>query len=164
MISIKNLHLNPLGVHFLYQKNVLYGTKVDKPLAVTNNLFLGNNEKQITVVVNDADHKHISETELEFVTNILTACKLSIADIAIVNMHNGAINWTTLKEQTKATTLLLFGVDPINFGMPILFEKYHVQNYDGTVCLYSNDLANIATDKDNKAKLWKALQQIFLKK
>src|SRR5688500_6616375 len=47
--------------------------------------ILGNNKKQITVVVNCPNDVFVPEADLQFLTKMLGACKLNMADVAIVN-------------------------------------------------------------------------------
>ena len=50
--------------------------------------WLGENKKKILVVVKYQDAVHIPDNDLQFLTSMLTACKLSLADVAIINLHN----------------------------------------------------------------------------
>src|SRR5690242_1891444 len=49
---------------------------------------LGNNQKQILIVVRYEDSPILPDTALNLLTNMLNACKLSLDDVAIVNFHN----------------------------------------------------------------------------
>ena len=50
--------------------------------------WLGNNQKNILIVVRYNDIVHLPDDELKFLTGILTACKLSLDDVAIINTNN----------------------------------------------------------------------------
>ena len=55
----------------------------------------------------------LPDKELNFLTSILTACKLSLADIAIVNQYtNKQGNMQETLEKLEARQVLLFGVPP----------------------------------------------------
>ena len=57
-----------------------------KPVDTTPYKMLGNNKKQITVVVNCPQDVFLAEGDLQFLTKMLDACKLNMADVAIVNL------------------------------------------------------------------------------
>src|SRR5690349_9560724 len=50
--------------------------------------YLGENKKNILIVVEYRDAVYLPDEELSFLTNMLSACKLSLADVAIVNRNN----------------------------------------------------------------------------
>src|SRR5882724_10092740 len=50
--------------------------------------YLGDNKKNILVVVDYRDAGFLPDEELSFLTSMLSACKLSLADVAIVNRSN----------------------------------------------------------------------------
>jgi hypothetical protein len=123
---------------------------------------LGANEKNILIVVNYNNIVFIPDEELEFLTSILKACKLSLNDVAIVNTNNNPVDG--YKEYTKQFTskiVLLFGVDPLSFGLPINFPEFQVQSLTNTVFLYSPSLSECMANKLLKSKLWVSLQRIF---
>ena len=45
----------------------------------------GSNNRQIAILVDDKSNVFIGEKELEFLTNILKACKLSLQDVALIS-------------------------------------------------------------------------------
>ena len=50
--------------------------------------FLGEHLKKIIVLVNDPTAVYLNETDLGLLSSILNACKLNLADIALVNIAN----------------------------------------------------------------------------
>jgi len=46
---------------------------------------LGNNQKQVLILVNYTDSQVISDPELSFLLTILNACKLTLNDVVILN-------------------------------------------------------------------------------
>ena len=70
------------------QKNIEEGLKEVKKL------YLGNYEKRIIVLVNDADNIYLSDESLRFLSGILNACKLNLAHIAVINFNNNALSFS----------------------------------------------------------------------
>jgi hypothetical protein len=124
--------------------------------------FLGNNKKQVVVIVNYADSMHLPDTQLNFLTSILTACKLSLDDIAIVNMSNiDSINFKNLFKQIPAQSVLLFDVATESLSLPLNFPNFQVQFFDNINYLTSPSLDIIEKDKALKTQLWNSLKKLF---
>src|SRR5262245_60602869 len=65
--------------------------------------WLGNNQKNILIVVRYADVVHLPDDELNFLTGMLTACKLSLDDVAIINTCNyERLNYKDMITQFKS--------------------------------------------------------------
>src|SRR6187397_1557888 len=114
-MSLNDIHL-PSGTIADFYKNVLIEpsqsiarieAKQTKQKDSTS--FLGNNKKQVVIMVNYEDAVHIPDAQLIFLTSILTACKLNLDDIAIINFakSSGKSSKELLKE-VPAKSVLLF--------------------------------------------------------
>lgn len=124
--------------------------------------FLGNNKKQVVVIVNYADAVHLPDAQLNFLTSILTACKLSLDDIAIVNIgHTEEINFRTIFKEVPAQSALLFGVSTESLLLPLNFPNFQVQFFDNINYLTSPTLDLIESDKSLKTQLWTSLKKLF---
>jgi hypothetical protein len=123
---------------------------------------LGNNHKNILIVVNHSDVTHLPDEELGFLTSILSACKLDLGDVAIVNMNNySEHNYKDFLDHFKSKTVLLFGYGPISFGLPVDFPHFQVQALNNCTFLSSPPLSERNTDSLFKSKLWVSLKRIF---
>jgi hypothetical protein len=124
--------------------------------------YLGDNKKNILLVVNHPGITHLPDDELSFITAILSACKLDLGDVAIANRNNyPAYNYKDFTGYFNSRTLLLFGIGPVDFGLPVDFPQFQVQSVAKTTFLYSPALKDINNDKLFKSKLWVCLQRIF---
>lgn len=123
---------------------------------------LGNNQQRILVLVNVSDAVFLSDESLGFLTGILSACKLSMADIALVNLyHYPDIPYQTLLTDFKSRIVLLFDKDPASFGLPMNFPHYQLQAFNGNTFLYAPSLQDLEKDKVEKSKLWVSLKRLF---
>ena len=87
--------------------------------------YLGNNQQNILIIVKHNDCVHLPDHELQFLTGILAACKLSLADVAIVNLNNyPGITYKELNKQFNSKTVFLFGTRPASFGLPLNFPPF----------------------------------------
>lgn len=124
--------------------------------------WLGENRKNILVVVNHHDAVYLPDKELQFLTNMLTACKLSLADVAIVNLeHQPHKQYKEITSQFNSKVALLFDVEPAAFGLPINFPFYQIQPFANCSFLYAPSLTTLENDKVEKSKLWVILRRLF---
>jgi hypothetical protein len=128
--------------------------------------ILGNNKKQITVVVNCPNDVFVPEADLQFLTKMLGACKLNMADVAIANHATAAIAIERIKVQLQPKYVLLFGVEPGTIQLPISFPSFKEQPYAGTTYLFTPALSELNLETEDakvlKRKLWDCLKRIFL--
>jgi len=127
--------------------------------------YLGQNQKNITVVVNTDEAAIISDSDLTFLSNILKACGFNLGDIAIVNKHNQEIQFTTIREQLSANNILLFNVDPLHIGLPFTIPQFQVQPYADSTIMTAPALAVLSQPTEEsrllKTKLWMSLKRVF---
>lgn len=175
-MSLNHIQLTNQHLSSLYQ-DVLIETKISNPLPVPSPKessptpvksmipalkYLGNNAKNITILVNHATVPYLSDGELSFLTNILSACKLSLADVAIVNIHSVEEEAIESVFQTlNSHSILLFGIAPLSIGLPINFPQFQLQPFNKRTYIYSPTLKELEADKTLKLKLWNNLKTLF---
>ncbi len=128
--------------------------------------YWGHNEKQIAILLKDKSADYLSEEVLQFLTNILKACSLTLNDIAIVNIYQQKnINYNQLKEKLSINTCVSFGITPAEIDIFSSFSLFEVGIYDNISFVFAPELmemnANTSESKILKAKLWKSLQKLF---
>jgi hypothetical protein len=126
---------------------------------------LGNNRRHITILIHAPDSPFLPDNQLAFLTKILEACRLTLADVAIVNNAVAPITITELKQQLQPKIILLFGPEPSALRLPINFPAFRPQDYDGCTYLSSPGLDQLVSNTEEgkllKSKLWICLQTIF---
>ncbi len=122
---------------------------------------LGENRKKVLVLTQDEAHPFASDEDLRFLTEILSACKLSLADIALVNFANRKETLSILRKEFDPLKVISFGVGPDDLGMPIRFPEFQVQSYSGLQFIASPTLKELSADKLLKSKLWVSLRKLF---
>jgi hypothetical protein len=124
--------------------------------------YLGNNQRNILIVVNYETAVHLPDEELSFLTNMLAACKLSLGDTAIINMNNyKETSYKDFLAEFKSKIVFLFGIEPTVFGLPVSFPYFQVQNLANCTFLYAPTLEEQRKDALLKSKLWVSLRIIF---
>lgn len=124
--------------------------------------WLGENNKNVLILVSYSGVVHLPDEQLQFLTTILSACKLSLADVAIVNLPNQPHqDYKEILAQFKSRVALLLDIEPASFGLPMSFPHYQIQPYAGCSFLYSPSLKELEEDKVQKTKLWVCLKRLF---
>ncbi len=123
---------------------------------------LGNNLKNILIIVDYPASAHLPDEELSFLTNMLSACKLSLDDVAVINLNNYTEKvYKPLVAHFNAQIVMLFGVAPRTLSMPLEFPLYQVQSFAGTTYLYAQAMEERHTDSLLKSRLWVSLRTLF---
>lgn len=123
---------------------------------------LGNNEKKVLVLVSHSTVVFLPDEELKFLTGILAACKLSIADVSIVNLHHApGTGYKDLLNQFNSTRMLLFGLEPEAIRLPLSFPDFQLQSFNGCTYHWCPDLGKMENDRDLKTRLWNNLKKLF---
>ena len=159
-MSLNNISLPPSLLADLYP-NVLVQSQTgavpeEKPVP-----FLGKNQKQILILVNQKEAAYLPEKELQFLTAVLSACQLDLSHVAVVN-------WALLEEKSLAVLqrqlspqkLLLLDVRPEEAGLPP-GQLYAVQARGELEFVVAPALAEIEKTRQAKGNLWAALKQLF---
>ena len=125
--------------------------------------FLGENRKNIVFVVNNDKEKFVSNEEMEVLNNLLTACKMTLGDISLLNFYPlRDINYEIITEQFKAKYILLFGISCAQLGLPFNIPDFQVQKFQDQIYLFNPSFSDLITNKNSKIELWNCLKKMFL--
>lgn len=161
-MTLKKLILNPYNTASLY-KETLVGNLTNEPSIQKENIaFLGKNLKKVMLIVNDENHFFVSEDDLQFLSKILGACKLTIEDVCIINIAKRRSTFLELAQQLHPEKFILFGVSPNELNMSIVFPAYHLQLHNNIQCLIADPISAMVKDTVLKSKLWLNLKTMFL--
>jgi DNA polymerase III psi subunit len=123
--------------------------------------FLGHNEKKVLVLVSHQSVPFLPDEELSFLTSVLAACKLSMADIALANISKIEPGELPGLIESQANSVLLFGIDPSGIGLPINFPQFQLQQFNKRSYLHAPTLRELEKDKEAKRQLWNSLKKLF---
>ena len=163
-MTLQNLKLPSIVISSLYKNCLVDLYSEEKSLIEKTDKinFLGGNGKPILVLVNNIDVSFLPDNQLNFLLGILSACKLNMADIAIVNlskMDNTAHK--NLPEFFKAEVIILFGIEATALSLPFKIPDFQVQLFKNQKYLFSPALDVIENDAHLKKRLWEALKNMF---
>lgn len=124
--------------------------------------YLGNFRRKILLIVRYPATTFLPDEQLNFLTSILGACQMGIADVAILNLsHSAWISYKDIQNNFRSSVTILFGLTPGEFEMPVNFPEFQIQPFDNCIFLCAPVLEKLESDKVLKSKLWFCLKRIF---
>jgi hypothetical protein len=127
--------------------------------------YLGDHHKKILVVVNDPESVYLNETDFILLTSILNACRLTIADIALINVGNQKASLHEMLTKLPSLLVIAFDLDAKALKIKLPSTFYKITTLGETNLLFSAALSTMqgssADAKEEKGKLWTVLKQIF---
>ena len=119
----------------------------------------GKNKKQFVWLVEEHYFPYLNDADFQFLGDVLTACKMNMEDIALVNVANNRTHFDELVQQLRPKFVIASGVQVD--ALPIQPADYRVQEQQGYLFCCTETLEAIRTDKSKKSKLWLALKQML---
>ena len=169
-MSLNTIKFEPNEIASLYKSSLVEINSAKAPTQPTSNKaiqtagwkYLGENQKKILVVVRYTDAVHIPDKHLSFLSKLLAACNLNLADVAVLNFQDhSSSEFNEILNYFKPKVVLLFDVESGEFGLPMIFPQFQVQAHKDTMFVTSPSLETIEPDKTLKGKLWVCLKKIF---
>lgn len=117
--------------------------------------YLGNNEAHVAIIIDDPKQTYLPEEELALLTKMLGACRLTMADVAIVNLANG-VQKGEIIAQLSPLKLIIFGES----DKPFIEESANPPELRAPAL--ADLLAETESSKALKSKLWGCLKKMFL--
>jgi len=158
-------HLPTSLVSKLY-KDVLYTTKTlgiinaEKPVSFKS--VLGGNKKRILIIVSYEDVPVIEDKPLKFLLEILSACKLTLDDVIIINQAtNRLIPFEKVVAEFSSQIILAFSIKPQDLNLRSELVVLSIYQINNNKLLLSPSLDAIEIDLPLKKQFWLALRKLF---
>ena len=163
-MSLNNIQLSGEACKNLFQNNLvqLIKTGTKEKSVSTKTESLGENLQKIFFLVNDPSCRFLTDDEMEMVTKLLSACKLSMADIALVNFYFNPMDYHSISEMFGSKKLLLFGVSSVQLELPFSIPFFQVQSFHDQLYMTAPPFRDFLNNKELKKELWTSLQKLFL--
>ena len=164
-MSIDNIKLPGGLIIQLYKDSLVEtaGAKQSNSKIIENKYnTLGNNQKNILLIVNDSTSLHLNDNDFQFLTGILNACKLNMADICLLNI----VQYTNkgfdeISQFFSPNHVILFDVKEELTALKISSAAYEILKYKDIQIITAPSLRFISENTEEKKKLWGALKKIF---
>jgi hypothetical protein len=126
---------------------------------------LGDHHKKILVIVNDPHSVYLNEADFILLTSILNACKLTIADIALVNIGNQETSLHQILETLPSTLIMCFDIASNDLKIKLPNTLYKVNELGDSRLFFSKALSTMqgtgVEAKQEKGTLWILLKKLF---
>jgi hypothetical protein len=175
-MGINNLQLSTELIAALYPETLVGGNDMDTgkkpgkreeplPDKATEYPFLGKNKRSISFLVDYPDHDFIPEEQLVFLKKMLSACKCSLDDIALVNTAFTGGQFAELKKRLQPQIVFLWGVRPASVGLKQGLPDFSISKVDGisVIPVLTPDLmsGDGVPGLELKQRLWTCLKKLF---
>lgn len=123
---------------------------------------IGENQKGVVVLVTLPANEFQALPQSEFLKRILAAIGFGPADVAFVNNVSGAITKFEALRETMQTNYIISFASRLDTDYPHdKFTLYNPVAVDGVPVVFSQSLAVLDGDQEQKKLLWGALQRVF---
>jgi hypothetical protein len=163
-MSLDNIQLPPLVLQQLFKDSLVALNTVQPKASIkaANYNYLGSFNKSILLLVEEKEAIHLQDEALAFVIKILTACNLTMQDVAILNISkNSQENYQQINTLLQPIIVLLLGVSPTQIDMPLSFPQFQIQSYNNQTYLFAPSVNTMMPDNELKKVFWNCLKQIF---
>ena len=164
-MSLDNFKLSIGLLPQLYKESLvqLNGKQTNKEKRKESNFNpLGNNQKNILLLVRDTSAIHLNDSDFQFLTGILNACKFNMTDIALQNLsHCEGADFNEITQVFNPEYVILFGVEKESIKVPWSSTVYEVIKNNNIHFLTAPSLRFISENTEEKKKLWTALKKMF---
>ena len=175
-MGINHVRLSSELIAALYPESLIAGNepafvkenvRISKPVADKTPAypFLGENSRSICFLANYPDEDFLPVEQLVFLQKMLTACKLSLNDIALLNIAHIVFDLAELRIQLQPRTIFLWGIPPMSVGLKSGLPDFTISMIDGisVVPVLSPDLmsGNHPEGTEFKQRLWICLKKLF---
>jgi hypothetical protein len=144
-------------------------TETDKDNSSNNDSrqikYLGEHLKQVTIIVKDELAVYLNENDLTLLSSILSACKLTLADIALINVAQQKLSLHEILNVLPSKLVMIFDVSSTTLKIKLPTTLYKSIQLGDTYLLFSNSLSLMQggdqSAKLEKGKLWAILKSLF---
>ena len=175
-MDLDQLHFSPAQLADLYRSNLVLVPGKEQavvlptspvrqqeagplPAAPAAPVFMGRFEKKILWVIHAPGQAYLADADFEFLSQILTACKLNMDDVALLNNAAQQQPLREILEQLQPKAVLFCGVP--HTSLPFAMQEYLLYPHQQRQYFVSDELSQLRNDKTSKSKLWLALKEIL---
>ena len=120
--------------------------------------YLGENNKYILIIVKEPEAEFLKPADLTFLLKILSAKKLTLDDVAIINTEkNDPLHFDHLKNFFACNKIITFGINPKTLQITTAVANKR-SIFKNTPVLGTWDLPKLQTDEKKKSIFWDELK------
>jgi len=135
---------------------------MENPVVTQHYTYMGKNQRNILILVNDAQNPVSTEQGRELLRKLVKAIELTANDFALVNYADyTSANYKSLSSYFSSKVMFVFGVTPVQLGLDDIPLNSLVK-HENTHLIFSSDLHTLDGDQHGKKTLWGSLKQLTL--
>lgn len=120
--------------------------------------YIGENNRYFLIVVDDKTHKNLNTPHKEMLMKIMSAKKLELRDIAILNLAQYSdATFEQLRDFFSCSKVALFGIDPKRLGLPAMGANQPEKQL-GVKVLATFSLEEMSSNTDKKREFWNVMK------
>ncbi|MNK30292.1 hypothetical protein D3C87_487090 [compost metagenome] len=125
--------------------------------------FLGNNKRNILILVNDEENEVSNELGRELLRKIVKSVNLSANDFALLNYakYKGT-GFQALQDYFSSTLIFAFGVTPAQLALATSHPEHAIVQEGSVRMIFSAELKTLDKNPAGKKALWGSLQNLGL--
>lgn len=124
--------------------------------------FLGGNNKKIVFIINNSDQAYLSDDEMKTLEKMLAACKLTLADIAIINYPTfPELDFESIYTALQPVKCIGFGINAAQLSIDKNFRPFEVDKIKNVQFVFAPDFGALIKNEQQKRNLWQSLQKLF---
>lgn len=125
--------------------------------------YLGKNQRNILILVNDEQNEVSDEDGRELLRKIVKSINLSANDFALLNYAKyKGIGFKQLQEHFSSTLVFSFGVSPADLALSTAHLEHAIVMESAVKMIFSAELRVLDKNPAGKKALWGSLQNLGL--
>ena len=139
------------------------GRVVAPPATAIEFKYLGNNKRNILILVNDEQNEVSDEAGRELLRKIVKSVNLTANDFALLNYakYKGT-GFKQLQEHFSCNLMFSFGVTPAHLSMETAHPEHSIVLEGAVRMIFSAELKTLDQNPAGKKALWGSLQSLGL--
>jgi hypothetical protein len=159
-MGINHIQLSPALIAALYPDTLV---TLGNPSRVFP--FLGKNLRSISFLVHCPGEDFLPEEQLVFLQKMLSACRYTLDDIALVNTADLSPDFTEIRLQFQPRIIFLWGIQPATIGLKPGLPDFTITLQDGISVIPVPSPHLMIREKpegiEMKHLLWACLKKLF---
>lgn len=166
-MSLDTIRLSKNALKILFAKSLVEAVQQEELTDIETQdriNSLGGNKKNILFIVTDSQNKFLPDEQMDLLSNLITACKLTMADIALINYYNLSFNYLQLSQNFQPEKILMFGIETSALQLPFTIPNFQIQPFQEQLYFRAPPFNQFLNNTNLKRELWICLQKLFLDK
>lgn len=144
-------------------ESIIANSATNSVTQAVNFKYLGKNQRNILILVNDEQNEVSDEDGRELLRKIVKSINLSANDFALLNYAKyRGVGFKQLQEHFSSTLIFSFGVSPADLALSTAHPEHTIVMESAVKMIFSAELKVLDKNPAGKKALWGSLQNLGL--